>query len=213
MPPLPATEPVAEKYFTEEFDIESAAWPHFVVDATKRLTSPDAMPSLAPGDVGNMSVGINDGRLVFDLQSKGLWVYALYEGQEYEDVRLDVVADNRGVNDNNISLICRYSKEEGWYEFNIANNGLYDIFYANYTQDNKVVYGKLADGGSNKIKQGKEVNTYTAVCKGRTLILYINGFETRRLDDNQHVLRKGQVGVSVSSFAVCQSRWSSIPSR
>ena len=75
-------------------------------------------------------------------------------------------------------------------------------FTANYTQDNKVVYGKLADGGSNKIKQGKEVNTYTAVCKGRTLVLYINGFETRRLDDNQHVLRNGQIGVSVSSFAI-----------
>ena len=110
--------------------MKDAAWPHFVVDATKLLTSPDAMPSLAPGDVGTMSVGINDGRLVFDLQSKELWVYALYEGQEYEDVRLDVVAENRGMNDNNISLICRYSKEEGWYEFNIANNGLYDIFYS-----------------------------------------------------------------------------------
>jgi len=32
-----------------------------------------------------------------------------------------------GTNNNNISLSVRYS-DEGWYEFNIANNGLYDIF-------------------------------------------------------------------------------------
>ena len=37
-------------------------------------------------------------------------------------------------------------------------------------------------------------------CKGRTLVLTINGYETRRLDENQYVLRQGKIGVSVSSF-------------
>jgi hypothetical protein len=113
---------------------------------------------------------------------------------------MSVVAINRGTNDNNVSLICRFSKENGWYEFNIANNGLYDILHGSFTKDNKATYGKLADGGSNKIKQGKETNTYEISCKGRTLVLAINGYETRRLDDNQFVLDKGKVGVSVSSF-------------
>ena len=192
---VPPTE-AAQKYFTEEFDGEGDPWSHFVVDASV----PGAMPALAPKDVENMSVGVNKGALVFDLQSKWLYVYAMYDSQEYEDVRLDAVAENSGVNDNNISLICRYSKEDGWYEFNVANNGLFDIYYARYTQDDKIVYGKLADGGSNKIKQGKDVNNYAITCKGRTLVLYINGFETRRIVDNQYVLKSGKVGVSVSSF-------------
>ncbi len=196
----PPTEPVAEQYFTEQFDSESGNWSHFVVDASIQLTSPGSLASVAPGDVGNMSLKVSDGHLVFDLENKGQWVYTTYDGYDYDDVRLDVVVENRGTNDNNVSLVCRYSKEEGWYEFNLANNGLYNILYGRYTPDNKIVYSRLANGGSNKIKQGKEINNYSIICKGRTLVLNINGFETRRMDDNQYVLRKGKVGVSVSSF-------------
>ena len=200
-PPTEApTEPAAQQYFTEEFDAETAQWSRFVADASIQLTSPGSLASIVTGDVGNMTVGVVDGKLSFDLNSKGLWVYELYDGFEYEDVRLDVVADNRGTNDNSISLVCRYTPNEGWYEFNVANSGLYDILHAKITADNKVTYGRIADGGSNKIKQGKETNSYAIVCKGRTLALYINGYETRRIDDNQYVLDKGKVGLSVSSF-------------
>ena len=197
---LVPTQPAAQQYFMEEFDQESSNWSHFVVDASIQLTSPGSLPSSPKGDVEGMSVATSDGHLVFDLENKGLWVYATYDAYEYDDVRLDVVAENRGVNNNNVSLICRYSKEEGWYEFNLASSGLYDILYGHYTPDNKVIYGKIADGGSNKLKQGKEINNYGISCKGRTLVLTINGFETRRIDDNQYVLKKGKVGVSVSSF-------------
>ena len=138
--------------------------------------------------------------LVFDLIDKYQWVYAFYDPYEYKNVSLEVVAENRGVNNNNVSLICRYTEDEGWYEFNIANNGLYWIYHAIVNSEGQVVYSKLADGGSNKVKQGKEINTYAITCEDRTLTLYINGKETRQLDDNNFVLRDGQVGVSVSSF-------------
>jgi hypothetical protein len=187
------TEPVAQQYYTESFDADTGQWSTFVVDAT-------TVPTVVEGKVDNMSVGVSDGYLVFDLGSKNLWVYSTYDPYEYDDVRMDVVAENRGTNDNNISLICRFSKEEGWYEFNVANSGLYDILHGSFTKDGKVTYGKIADGGSNKIKQGKETNTYAISCKDRTLVLYINGYETRRLTDNQYALRKGKVGLSVSSF-------------
>ncbi len=197
---LAPTVPAAQQYYTEQFDQENSNWSHFVIDASIKLTSPGSMPALAPGEVEGASVTTAGGHLVFDLERKGLWVYSTYDAYEYDDVRLDVVAENRGVNNNNVSLICRYSKQDGWYEFNIANNGLFNILYGNYTPDNKVNYGKLADGGSNKLKQGKEINEYGISCKGHTLILYINGFEVRRLDDNNYVLKTGKVGVSISSF-------------
>ncbi len=196
----PTATAMAQDYFTDEFETDTGQWSRMVVDATIQLTSPYSLASVAPGDVGNMTVGVNDGHLLFDLNTKGLWVYEFYDPYEYEDVRMDVVAENRGTNDNNVSLVCRYSKDEGWYEFNIANSGLYDILHGKITADGKVTYGRIADGGSNKIKQGKETNTYSIVCKGRTLVLYINNIETRRVDDNQYALQKGKVGVSVSSF-------------
>ena len=197
-PPIPTEPPapVAQEYFTEEFDEETGNWSYFIIDGS----TPNAAPMLATEDIDDVNVSVNDGRLVFDLGSEYIYAYATYDAYEYEDVRIDVIAENRGTNENNVSLICRYSDDEGWYEFNVANSGLYNILYGSFTDDNKAVYRKLADGGSNKIKQGKDTNTYSAVCEGRTLTLYINGTKTRELDDNEVVLRTGQVGVSVSSF-------------
>ena len=91
-------------------------------------------------DPNDMTLGIQNGFLVFDLQGKGEWVYSIYNAQTYDDVRVDVSAENRGANNNNVSLICRYSPDGQWYEFNIANNGLYNIYYAHKTEDNKIGY-------------------------------------------------------------------------
>ena len=52
----------------------------------------------------------------------------------------------------------------------------------------------------HKLRQGKDTNTYAITCEDRTLTLYINDHNTRQLDDNNFVLRDGQVGISVSSF-------------
>src|SRR5512145_2742098 len=104
------------------------------------------------------------------------------------------------MNDNNITLICRYREDEGWYEFNVFNSGLYNILYGYYEKDGNINYARIADGGSTKIKAGKEINTYKIICNDRKLALYINGTETRVVEDNQHVLRKGKIGIGVSSF-------------
>ncbi len=76
----------------------------------------------------------------------------------------------------------------------------YNILAATYNPSGEIVYSRIADGGSNKIKAGKDVNEYKMICKDHTIILYINGYETRTIDDNKYVLRDGQVGFSVSSF-------------
>jgi hypothetical protein len=198
-PTQQSVEPTAvQKYFQEDFNGSLNDWTRFVVDGSKVAKGGNS--TLSDGDFGNMSVDIKDGFLVFDLQDPGQWVYETYDAQTYDDVRLDVSATNRGTNDNNISLICRYSPDQGWYEFNIANNGLYKIYYARVKTNNVVVYGLLADGGYNKIKQGKETNELGITCKGRTLTLFINNYKVKTLDDNQYVLRTGKIGLSVSSF-------------
>lgn len=173
----------APDFFTEEFDGGIDNWTYFT---TKNDTSAD--------DTGAQPVADN-GFLVMDI-GKYLNVYAMYDPYIYEDVRLDVRVDNRGTNNNNINLVCRYS-EEGWYEVAIANNGLYWL----YAYDGaKGSYTLLADGGSNKIKAGKDTNEYTFICNGRNLIVQINGFDTNTFTDNQFVFRDGQIGIGLSSF-------------
>lgn len=192
--PPPPTEPVAQQFYTETFDDDTSLWTYFVVNGTKNV------PTLVESSFGTMFVGSDKGRLAFNLESEGQWAYVTYDAYEYENVRLDVVVENRGVNNNNVSLICRYTPDEGWYEFSIANNGLFWIYHAIVLDDGAVVYTQLTDGGSNKIKSGKETNEYSIICKDRTLSLFINGKETHVRDENKYALREGLVGVSVSSF-------------
>lgn len=194
--PPPPTEPVAQQFYTENFDGDTSLWTYFLVDGNK------SVPVYVEEDFGTMFVGTEDERLHFDLESEGQWAYVTYDAYEYKNVRLDAVVENRGVNNNNVSLICRYTPDEGWYEFNIANNGLYWIYHAIIRDDNSVVYTQIADGGSNKIKSGKAINKYSIVCNDRDLRLYINDNETRVLEENKFVLRDGLIGVSVSSFGM-----------
>ncbi len=180
----------AQQFYTEEFDVESNAWQYMVVNGAER--------QIVNGIVGLMSVRTVGGLLIFDLQGPGAWVYATYEPFTYTDVRLDVRVNNRGSNNNNVSLFCRKS-DAGWYEFDIANNGMYEILFGKVVGDT-VEYTPIADGGSTEIKSGMAENEYGIVCQGNSLVLYVNGVEARRLEDNKFLLPEGKVGVSVSSF-------------
>ncbi len=184
-PPLPTETDVLVvdeplPYFTEEFDGDIDSWSYFMMN----------------GKEDNMDLYTEEGYLVFDLQGQNQWVYLTYDEYSYSDVLVEVLADNRGKNNNNVSLVCRYS-DEGWYEFTISNNGLYWIYaYSELVGD----YVSLYNGGSTHIKMGKDINQYTAICEEQTLKLYINGFFEKEIVDKKHNFREGLVGVSVSSF-------------
>ncbi len=179
-----------QQFYTDEFDVENPAWKYTVVNGAER--------KIVNGIVGLMSVRALGGLLIFDLQGPGAWVYATYEPFTYTDVRLDVRVGNRGSNNNNVSLFCRKS-DAGWYEVDIANNGLYEVLYGKIVGD-AVEYTPITDGGSTEIKSGMAENEYGIVCQGNTLTLYINGKEVRSLVDNKYLLPEGKVGLSVSSF-------------
>ena len=182
--PVPPTEAQSVQFFTEEFDSEATGWTPFVTH----------------GNLSQMELSTRESRLTFDLKERQLWAYLLYEPQAYNDVRIDVSAENRGENQNNISLICRYDKERGWYEFNVANSGLYSILFGRWDNSGTTAsYANIADGGSNNIHQGLAVNTYGMVCKGNTIVVYINDKEIKRVDDKRG-LRDGQIAIGVSSF-------------
>jgi len=183
VPPTPV--PQASRFFKEDFNASVSNWTTFVTR----------------GELNQLSASVSNGFYVFELLATQVWGYSIYTPETYTDVRLDVVADNRGVNDNNVTLVCRYSETEGWYEASIANNGKYWIYYGKWDNNHKTAsYAVVADGGSNDIRQGKDVNTYSLICKGRTITVLINGKQVRAIDDNQWALRDGQIGVGVSSF-------------
>jgi hypothetical protein len=181
--PFEDAEDAPPVFFTEEFDGDIDSWSYFLMN----------------GDESKMDLYTDNSRLVFDLQGQYLWVYVTYDEYIYSDVRIDVNAENLGRNTNNVSLICNYSDRFGWYEFNISNGGLYWIYvYSEIDGD----YFTLASGGSKNVRMGRDENTYTAICQGNRLALYINGVLEREHIDTKYNLREGLVGFSVSSFDV-----------
>ncbi len=190
LPPEQSTTAGSQQFFTDEFDVENPAWNYMVINGAEH--------QIVNGIVGLMSVRTVGGLLIFDLQGKGAWVYATYEPFTYTDVRLDVKVGNRGSNNNNVSLFCRKS-DAGWYEFDIANNGMYEVLFGKIVGDT-VEYTLIADGGSVEINSGMAENEYGILCQGNTLTLFINGKEVRSLVDSKYLLPEGKVGISVSSF-------------
>ena len=88
-----APEPPVSQFFTEEFDRDPGSdW---------------AVDILGPGaDAHKDSVvtEYSDGKFRIELPEQDLYYYYTYSGFSYDNVRLDLRADNRGVNTNNISL-------------------------------------------------------------------------------------------------------------
>ena len=90
---LPTEEPVSSEppaFFVEDFDGDISSWSYFVQH----------------GDPNSLDVYTDDGYLVFDLQGNDQYVYVLYDEYTYSSVRLDILAENRGKNTNEISLVC-----------------------------------------------------------------------------------------------------------
>jgi len=147
------------------------------------------------GNPDQVSWEVQDGTLNLEFLSQHTYAYFIYQDLTTADVRLDIQAANLGENNNYVSLICRYSGE-GWYEFSVSSNGLYQIYRYDSTLTNP--YRKLAEGGSFDIRMGREENDFAAICQGNNLSLYINDTLVRTITNDE--LESGQVGFSVASL-------------
>lgn len=165
-------------YYLEEFSEPPQDWTYY----------------LYSGDERDFDLFTDHDRLVFDIKGTNIWAYYVYDSYSYDDVRVDFRAENLGNNNNNVSLICRLS-DRGWYEFNVSNSGLYNIY--RYTTSDSNFY-ELYSGGVANMRVGKDTNEFTMICDGDRLTLGVNGTEIRTVEDSY--FDEGQVGVGVSSF-------------
>ncbi|HAV79028.1 MAG TPA: hypothetical protein DCX53_16885 [Anaerolineae bacterium] len=184
VPPPPVDEPAGATYFTEEFD-QDPGWDFF----------------LTAGDEDKITVEFDNSLMIFDLQDISIYAYYLYEAQEYDNVRVDIRADNRGKNNNNVSLICRASTQ-GWYEFSTEGGGLWYLYAVTFNDENKPVYKRLDKGGAQSLKIGKEVNEYGMICEDREITLIVNGKELKTYEDRDRHFDEGYVGFNISSLNV-----------
>jgi hypothetical protein len=173
----------AQAFYVEEFDGDLSNFTYDVLN-------------FGSGSSDDATIDAVDGALKFNNNGQDLYTYVYYEPYTYTDVRIDMEAENLATNDNSITLVCRYNPDLGWYEYNIDNDGEWTLFY----YDNVVAqkYVKLYDGGSTAIHMGRDTNTYTMICQGQEISLYINGVFTHTFEHKD--LKEGQIAFGVSSY-------------
>jgi len=170
-----------EPYRTEEFDGSIDWWTWFTTN----------------GDESQLDIYQDSGKIIFEMYDSNIWAYLTYGEYYYDDVEVHTLVENRGMNSNSISLVCRYDENLGWYEFNVGSDGLYDILRYDGTLSNGG-YTLLANGGSNNIRMGKDFNEYAIQCAGDEMSLWINGVYTNSVRDR--TFKEGLIGISASSY-------------
>lgn len=174
--------PTLEPYYYDELDGNVDRWmPAFVVH----------------GDETGFSLDQDSDGLLLTISAKDTYVYLMDTAYSHSDVRLDLSATNYGFNENNISLVCRYSSN-GWYEFSSYSNGYYQIF--RYDAGEGGGYTEIKEGGIRSLKTGKHENVFSAICVGDKLTLVVNDIEIGWVNDNTY--SEGGVGINVSSFTL-----------
>jgi len=185
-PPTQPAPPSVSEFFTEEFDQDPGS------DWVINILGPGA-----DAHADSIKTSFDNGKFRIELPEKDLYFYYDFTGFSYENVRLDLRADNRGVNTNNVSLTCR-SSQDGWYEWSVGSGGDWYLYAVTDT------YNLISNGGTLFLKQGKEVNEYSMVCKDKTISMFINGQEIKQspITDNKYGLREGSVGFNISSLNI-----------
>ena len=180
---LPSLVPESPRFFAGNFNDQfTNNWETFITNSGRN----------------GLNLSVENGSLVFNITDPNLWTYLTYTPETYDNVRIDVRVENRA-EDSGVNLICQYNGKE-WYEFHIISTGLYWIYYQKLDSDHlHTSPAIIANGGSNKIKTGKSINEYGAICSGTTLSLYINGVMIKTVIDRDHGLNSGNIGFGALS--------------
>ena len=171
------------RFFTDEFDSSLTGW--------------------AILQAGNDSVPIvktENGSLSLQMDSPFSWLYTVYGAQDYANVRIDAQFTNQAGSPSSMGLICRYSEEDGWFEYNVSTDGSYNLLYGSWLAVGIADYLPITDGSSNLIQPSGAPQLIGLACSDTALALYINDTIIRNVDVTNYGLTEGKVGITASSY-------------
>jgi len=183
-PTLTATPRPPERYFTEEFDTVPGTWSTLY----------------ASSDSNQVEILNENSKLTFEIYSPVTWMYAVYGAFEYDAVYIATRVESLGSEVNSMGLICNYDEQEGWYEFNISNDGSYHVLHGQWLAEGIANYTPILEDTSARIVTGNSANEIGLGCYEDTVQLYINGELIRNLNVAHIGLTGGKVGLSLGSF-------------
>lgn len=176
---VPAVEP-PPLYFIDELDAVTPFW-EFHQTGGMQLPAPS----------------IQNGALRIDIASPDTWLIGIHNVHLYTNVFIR--AKTSISPSGSAGLICRYS-ENGWYEFNVSNDGSYSVLLGQWLSTEIVKYMPIINDASNQLTSGMpgEIGLY---CEDNFLQLYANDVMIRRVEVTNYGLEEGNIGITASSFA------------
>jgi hypothetical protein len=99
-----------------------------------------------------------------------------------------------------MGLVCQYSEQNGWIEFNLSSDGGYTVLHGRWLGEGIASYVPLAEGNSEYINVGNGMNEMGMDCLDDTLQLYINNKLFRNIDVSRYKMGVGKVGLAIASF-------------
>lgn len=171
------------RFFTDEFDSSLAGW---VI--------------LQAGNESVPNTKTENSNFILQMDSPFSWLYAIYGAQDYANVRIDAQFTNQAGSPSSMGLICRYSEENGWFEYNVSTDGSYNLLYGNWLAVGIADYLPIMDGSSNLIQPSGAPQLIGLACSDTALALYINETIIRNVDVTNYGLTEGKIGITASSF-------------
>ncbi|MFZ5880531.1 MAG: hypothetical protein ACOY0R_14280 [Chloroflexota bacterium] len=182
--PAPSLTPTpSPRYFTDEFELVPPAW------AILQSSGAEAPVVDNP-----------NGILTLFLTEPYSWVYVMYGAHEYTNVYIEASAASSESEPVSLGLVCRYSEANGWYEFNVSEDGTYNVLFGQWLADGVAAYQPIAADVSEYIHTDGGQNQVGLDCQENTLWLYLNGKLFRKLDVSRFGLAEGKVGLAAASF-------------
>jgi hypothetical protein len=180
-PPSMFTAAPVPLYFTAEFNADMSAWTTFQT-----------------GGAQSPVTALENDSLHITLASPNTWYYAVHNAHEYSSVF--VSAKFSGSPSGSAGVICNYSEANGWYEFNLASDGTYNILFGQWLSAEIAQYQPILRDRTEYLQVGNLNYEIGLTCANNTLFLYINGKLFRKIDVTRYGLTSGKIGVAAASF-------------
>lgn len=182
-PTLESTPTPLPRFFINEFDSALAGW-----------------TVLQAGNEAAPSIRNENSSLILQLDAPFVWAYAVYDAQEYDNLRMDARFTNQAGSPASIGLICRYSETDGWLEYNVSTDGTYNVLYGQWLASGVANYLPVLSASSGVIQPSGATQEIGLICSETTLSLLIDQTLIRNVDVSRFALTAGKIGVTVSSF-------------
>ncbi len=180
-PQASATPKPPPLYFTEDFNVASPYWVFIQIGG--------AQPA---------ATSFQNGALQIAASAPDTWLVGIHTVHTYSNVfvRAAVSLEPGG----SAGLVCRYTEETGWYEFNAASDGTYGILLGQWLAPGVVKYIPMISD-SNSLLSGRRGAELGFFCHDEMLELYVNNTLLRRYDATNYGLTEGNIGIAAASFA------------